>query len=233
LSQPVALLDDIAAAVEAGDSVSVRRLVEEAVADGVPALSVNADGLLSGMAAVGEKFRDGEIYIPEVLVASRALKAGLELLRPLLVRGSAKPCGTVVLGTVKGDLHDIGKNLVALMMESRGLDVVDLGVNVEAEEVVASAGKVGAQVIACSALLSSTLLEMERVVHVVEGAGLSDTLSLLIGGAPVTDAYCRFIGADAYAADAASGASAALDLCRSHCEQFAARGSQNPSAEGS
>jgi methanogenic corrinoid protein MtbC1 len=208
------LLDDIANAVQVGDADMVTQLVTEAVKRGVPPATVNTDGLLAGMVVLGEKFKEGQVYIPEVLVAARALKSGLEVLRPLLVSGSMKNEGTIVLGTVKGDLHDIGKNLVAMMMESRGLGVVDLGVDVPAEAFVAAAKEAGAHVIACSALLSSTLPEMERVIRVTEEAGLRDKLSILVGGAPVTEEYCRFIGADSYAGDAASAAARALDLCR-------------------
>ena len=166
------------------------------------------------MCIVGEKFKNKDVFVPEVLIAARAMNAGVELLKPHLVDAGVENKGKAVIGTVKGDLHDIGKNLVKLMLEGKGLEVVDLGVDVSAEKFVQAAVENGAQVICCSALLTTTMNEMKNVVEALKAQGLQGKIKIMIGGAPITQHYCDTIGADAYTADAASAADAALALCK-------------------
>ena len=158
------------------------------------------------MSVVGERFKNNEIYVPEVLIAARAMKAGSEILKPLLAAAGIKPMGKVVIGTVKGDLHDIGKNLVAMMMEGAGFQVIDQGVDVSVEKFINAARDNKAQIIAASALLTTTMTGMKDLVEAVRASDIGDSVKVLVGGAPVTQAYCEEIGADGYAPDAASAA---------------------------
>jgi 5-methyltetrahydrofolate--homocysteine methyltransferase len=174
--------------------------------EGLDAGEVLNNGLLAGMGVVGERFKKNEIYVPEVLIAARAMKAGSEVLKPLLAESGVKPTGTVVLGTVKGDLHDIGKNLVGMMLEGGGFQVVDLGTDVPSEKFVEAARENNAQVIGTSALLTTTMTAMKEVVDSLSSSDLGGKVKIMIGGAPVTQAYCDEIGADGYAPDAASAA---------------------------
>jgi corrinoid protein of di/trimethylamine methyltransferase len=207
------ILNQISTFLQQGRAKNVKELVQKAVDDGIEPQEILKKGLLSGMDVIGEKFKNNEIYVPDVLIAARAMNAGMEVLKPLIVAEGIKPTGTVVIGTVKGDLHDIGKNLVRMMMEGKGLRVIDLGVDVSAEKFVETAKEEGADIIACSALLTTTMVEMKKVVEVVNEAGLRDKVTIMIGGAPVTDNYCKSIGADIYTADAASAADEALKVC--------------------
>jgi methanogenic corrinoid protein MtbC1 len=163
----------------------------------------------AGMDIIGVNFKAKEIYVPDVLIAARAMKAGTDILKPLLVRDGVKAIGTVIMGTVKGDLHDIGKNLVVMMMEGKGLQVIDLGTDVPAEKFVEAAIEHKAHIIACSALLTTTLGEMQSVVEVFKAANLRDTVKIMVGGAPIAEAFCQSIGADIYQPDVASAAEAA------------------------
>ena len=165
------------------------------------------------MSVVGEKFKRNEVFVPEVLVAARAMNAGVEILRPYLVSAGVTSKGTVVIGTVKGDLHDIGKNIVKMMLEGKGLTVVDLGVDVSAQTFIEKAKEVGAQIICCSALLTTTMSEMKEVVELLNKEGLHDQIKVMIGGAPLTQEYCDAIGADFYTVDAASCSDVALKIC--------------------
>ena len=167
------------------------------------------------MNVIGEKFKNNQVFVPEVLIAARAMNAGIGLLRPLLVSSGVQSKGTAVIGTVKGDQHDIGKNLVKMMMEGKGLQVIDLGVDVSAEKFYESAVEHHAQLVCCSALLTTTMGEMKRVVHLFQEKGMRDQVKIMIGGAPVTQNYCDTIGADCYTPDAASAAEAALGFCLS------------------
>jgi corrinoid protein of di/trimethylamine methyltransferase len=187
-------------------------LVTAALEEGVTARTILQDGMMAGMDVIGRKFKSGEIFVPEVLIAARAMNAGIEILRPILVSQDIRPVGTVVIGTVKGDLHDIGKNLVKMMMEGKGFEVVDLGTDVSADAFVAAVKEHDAQIICCSALLTTTMTEMPGVVSAVHAAGLRESVKIMVGGAPVTQEYCDSIGADAYASDAASAAEQALAL---------------------
>jgi len=205
------LLEQISLALQKGKAKDVKAMVEEAVAQGVAAQTILVDGLLAGMSIIGGKFKNNEVYVPDVLIAARAMKAGTEILKPLLVADGVKATGTIVLGTVKGDLHDIGKNLVGMMMEGKGLEVIDLGTDVPAEKFVQAAIDNNAQVICASALLTTTMGEMKNIVEAAKSMGVREKFTIMVGGAPVNDAFAKSIGADAYSEDAASAADAAVE----------------------
>ncbi len=193
-------IQEILNAVLAFDEATVKAKTQSEIDAETAIETILNDGLISAMDEVGEKFSAGELFVPEMLMAAQAMKAGLELLKPHLGEGGGQSKGTVVIGTVKGDLHDIGKNLVSMMMEGAGFDVVDLGVDVESEAFVKSAAEKNADVIALSALLTTTMPAMESTVKAVKEAGMST--QTIIGGAPVTQAFADQIGADGYSADA-------------------------------
>jgi len=208
------MLSQIMTLLQKGKAKDVSKLVQEALDSGIPASVILEDGLLAGMDIVGEKFKDGNVFIPEVLIAARAMNAGVKVLKPYLTGDDASARGTVVLGTVKGDLHDIGKNIVRMMMEGKGLTVIDLGVDVAPERFVSAAIENKADVIACSALLTTTMQQMREVVRLVEESPLKGKVKIMVGGAPITAEFCSAIGAHCYTADAASAAEAAVRLCR-------------------
>ncbi|MFW5788785.1 MAG: cobalamin B12-binding domain-containing protein [Spirochaetota bacterium] len=205
-------LNAISEALQKGKANDVKEMVQAAIDDGVTARQVLEEGMMAGMDVVGQKFKNNEIYVPEVLIAARAMNAGIEILRPLLVSENVKAKGTVVIGTVKGDLHDIGKNLVKMMMEGKGFNVVDLGSDVSAEKFVEAAQENDADIICCSALLTTTMTEMKSVVEAADKAGIRSKVHIMVGGAPVTEQFCESIGADAYTPDAASAAERAIEL---------------------
>jgi corrinoid protein of di/trimethylamine methyltransferase len=209
----MSILDDISALLQKGKANEVKANVQKALDEGIGAKSILEDGLMAGMNIIGGKFKRNEVYVPEVLIAARAMNAGLEPLKPHLVSAGVKSKGTVVIGTVKGDLHDIGKNLVRMMMEGKGLKVVDLGVDVSSDKFVAAAKEHKADIVCCSALLTTTMTEMKNVVESIKSSGLRDKLVIMVGGAPITDSFCKSIGADIYSADAASAADAAVLAC--------------------
>lgn len=194
------LLDTLADALVRGDHRRTLELTAEAIEASLPPRVILEQGLLAGMKVVGERFRVREIFLPEVLMAARAMHAGTDLLRPLLATEGVPPAATVVLGTVRGDLHDIGKNLVAIMLRGAGFEVVDLGLDVAPEALVRAAVEHGAPVIGMSALLTTTMPVMREVVQCVRDQGLD--VRTVVGGAPLTAEYARAIGADAYASDA-------------------------------
>ncbi len=204
------LLIKISEALQKGKAKDVKAMVQEAVDAGVSAQQILNEGLLSGMNVIGVKFKNNEVYVPDVLIAARAMKAGTEILKPLLVADGVKATGRVVIGTVKGDLHDIGKNLVGMMMEGQGLEVIDVGTDVSADRFVAAAMENNAQIICCSALLTTTMGEMKAVVEAAAAAGIRDKVTIMVGGAPVNEAFAKSIGADIYTPDAASAAEAAV-----------------------
>jgi corrinoid protein of di/trimethylamine methyltransferase len=206
-------LNEISLQLQAGKAKIVKTLVQQAIDEGIPAQKILEEGLLAGMSVIGEKFKNNEVFVPEVLVAARAMNMGANLLKPLLAEDGVKATGKVCIGTVKGDLHDIGKNLVKMMMEGKGLEVVDLGTDVAPETFVQTAQKQGCQVICCSALLTTTMGVMADVVKAAEAAGIRDSVKIMVGGAPVTDAFCQQVGADAYTPDAASAAEKAVEFC--------------------
>ena len=207
------MLSQISEQLQKGKAKVVKQLVQEAIDAGISAQEILEKGLIAGMNVVGEKFRNNEIFVPEVLVAARALNMGSALLKPLLAADGVKASGKVCIGTVQGDLHDIGKNLVRMMMEGKGLEVVDLGTDVSAETFVNTAKEQNCQIICCSALLTTTMPVMEEVVKAAEAAGIRDQVKIMIGGAPVTPEFCQQIGADAYTPDAASAADQAVAFC--------------------
>lgn len=208
------LLTEISETLQKGRAKQVKELVQKAIDENIDAKSILEDGLLAGMSVIGEKFKNNEVYVPEVLIAARAMNAGTELLKPLLGDAGAEKKGKVVLGTVKGDLHDIGKNLVRMMMEGKGLEVIDLGVDVSSGKFIEAAQAENADIIACSALLTTTMNEMKNVVDKLTEMGLRDKIKIMIGGAPVTQSFCDTIGADAYTSDAASASDVACELCQ-------------------
>ncbi len=204
------LYDQLSLFVQQGRLPKVKELVSAALEQGLPAQDILDHALLAGMEAVGVKFKNNQVFIPEVMIAARAMNAGIELLRPQLAAAGEKQKGTVVLGSVKGDLHDIGKNLVKMMMEGRGLKVIDLGADVSAQRFIDAALENNADVIACSALLTTVMNEMKNVVVLARERGVR--AKIIVGGAPVTQDFCDLIGADGYSADAASAADLALSL---------------------
>jgi len=203
------ILNLISEALQKGKAKDVKVMVQEALDAGVSASDVLNQGLLAGMGIIGGKFKNNEVYVPDVLIAARAMKAGTEILKPLLASQGVKASGKVLIGTVKGDLHDIGKNLVAMMMEGKGLEVVDVGTDVPADKFISAAIENNVQVICCSALLTTTMNEMKAVVEAAVAAGVRSKFTIMVGGAPVNETFCKSIGADLYAPDAASAAEAA------------------------
>ena len=193
-----------------GDMEAVKARVQEAVGAQVPAGTILKEGLVPAMAEVGRLFEEGEFFVPEMLVAARAMQGGLEILKPLLVASDVKPAGKVIIGTVKGDLHDIGKNLVAIMMEGAGFEIHDLGTDVTPEKFVEAVNAFQPNIICMSALLTTTMTNMGVTVEALRQAGLREKVKIMIGGAPITDTYARQIGADGYAPDASSAARLAL-----------------------
>lgn len=209
----MSIVNDINENLQKGKAKIVAQLVQEALDTGVSPDEILNEGLLNGMSAVGERFKNNEIFVPEVLVAARAMNKGTEILKPHLAAAGVKATGKVCIGTVRGDLHDIGKNLVKMMLEGKGLEVVDLGVDVAAEKFVEAAINENCQVICLSALLTTTMPVMAEVVKAAEAAGIRDKVKIMIGGAPVSQEYCDSIGADCYTVDAASAAIAAVNFC--------------------
>ena len=206
----MAIYEQIADEVVKGQAPAVKELVEQALALENSAEDILNNGLVAGMNVVSEKFKNNEFFIPEVLVSARAMHAGLDILKPLLAEANVKAKGKVVIGTVKGDLHDIGKNIVGMMLQGAGYEIVDLGADVPKEKFIEFIQKEDAQVVGMSALLTTTMIYMKEVIQALKEAGLKDNVKVIIGGAPVTQAYADQIGADGYAPDAAS----AVDLTK-------------------
>lgn len=201
---------EIADALKAGRAPKVKELVNQALQEGASAADILNQGLITGMSELGILFKNNEVYVPEVLIAARAMYAGLDILKPLLAEQGVEPMGRIAIGTVKGDLHDIGKNLVAMMLEGAGFEVLDLGIDVTPEQFVDAVESKGAQIIAMSALLTTTMPNMRGTVDLLNSKGLRGKAKVMIGGAPVTQAYADEIGADGYSDDAAS----AVDLAK-------------------
>jgi len=196
----------IADAVKAGRAKIVKTLVTEAIAEGVAAESILNDALIVGMNELGVLFKNNEVYVPEVLIAARAMKTGTEILKPLLADANAQSRGVVAVGTVKGDLHDIGKNLVIMMLEGAGFTVIDLGVDVPPEAFIDAVTNKGAQILGMSALLTTTMPSIKLSIDAIREAGIRDKVKIMIGGAPVTQSFADEVGADGYSPDAASAA---------------------------
>ena len=197
----MSVLQELTQILQRGRVPKVKELVEQAISEEIAPETILEDGLPKGMAIIGEKFKKNEVFIPEVMMAARAMNAGVELLRPLLISAGVSKKGTAVIGTVKGDLHDIGKNICKMMLEAKGLEVFDLGTDVNAT------------VICCSALLTTTMNEMKNVIVKATEAGIRDKVTIMIGGAPVTQEFCDTITADYYTPDAATCSEVALQSC--------------------
>jgi 5-methyltetrahydrofolate--homocysteine methyltransferase len=204
-------LKEIYQGVLDGDMGAVQTNVQSAIDAGMPAGDILQQGLIAAMGEVGQLFEDGEYFVPEMLIAARAMKAGLAILQPLLVDSGVEPVGKVAIGTVKGDLHDIGKNLVAMMLEGAGFEIVDLGTDVAPDQFVAAV-KEGVDLIGLSALLTTTMPSMAGTIQALDAAGLRDQVKVMIGGAPVTAEYAKQIGADGFAPDASQAVTLAKSL---------------------
>lgn len=204
-----AIINEISEFLQKGRAKNVKALVEEALAQGLDPKVILNEGLLDGMMIVGDKFKRNEVFVPEVLVAARAMTAGLSILEPKLVEIGNEPVGKAVVGTVKGDLHDIGKNLVVMMLKGAGFEIHDMGTDVDADAFIAKAEEVGADVIGMSALLTTTMPNMKSLVDTLNERGLREKYIVMVGGAPVNESFAEQIGADFYTADATSAAEAA------------------------
>ena len=204
------ILQQIASSLYDGDDQAVAELVQAALDQGMAPGGILQGGLIAGMDEVGRDFKAGELFVPEVLVAARAMHAGMHVLRPLLAESDAASAGKLVIGTVKGDLHDIGKNLVRMMLEGAGFETVDLGTDVDPQGFVAAVRQHRPQLVGMSALLTTTMVQMKTTIEALEEAGLRESVKIMVGGAPLTDGFAKQIGADAYAPDAAS----AVDIAR-------------------
>jgi len=205
------ILEEIASNLYNGEDRKVADLVQQALGQGLKPTEILQGGLIAGMDDVGRDFKAGELFVPEVLIAARAMHAGMSILRPLLAESEAPSAGKFLIGTVKGDLHDIGKNLVKMMLEGAGFETVDLGTDVEAKAFVAAVREHKPTLLGMSALLTTTMVQMKTTIEALEEAGVRQSVKIMVGGAPVTDGFAKQIGADAYAPDAAS----AVDVARS------------------
>ena len=194
----MSIINDISDALQRGKKKEVTKLVQQAIDEGIDATTILKDGLLSGMNIIGEKFKNDEVFVPEVLVAARAMNAGTALLKPLLSGDAAEPLGKACIGTVKGDMHDIGKNLVRMMIEGKGIEIIDLGVDVDPQDFVKCAIENDCSIICCSALLTTTMPMLGEVVKAAEEAGIRDKVTIMVGGAPVNQAFADSINADIY-----------------------------------
>jgi len=207
------IYSDISQNLQRGRAKIVAQYVQQAIDEGLPAQEILDQGLLDGMNIIGVKFKNNEIYVPEVMIAARAMNAGTALLKPLLAASGQKAAGRVCIGTVKGDMHDIGKNLVKMMMEGKGLEVIDLGTDVSPQKFLDTVINENCDIVACSALLTTTMGVMREVVETFENNGKRGNVKIMIGGAPVTQEFCDEIGADSYTPDAASAAEVAAAFC--------------------
>lgn len=204
------VLKEMAASLEKGDAAGVKSLTEKALGENISPADILNGGLVAGMDVVGEKFKNNEIFIPEVLIAARAMKAGMEIIKPMLAESNVESRGKVIIGTVKGDLHDIGKNIVSMMLEGAGFDVVNLGTDMTIEKINEAVENEKPNIIGMSALLTTTMVYMKDVIDALQKAGTRDQVKVVIGGAPITQAYAEEIGADGYAPDAGT----AVDLVK-------------------
>jgi 5-methyltetrahydrofolate--homocysteine methyltransferase len=209
--EQLAILEDLAAVVIKGEADAAKTLTEEAINQNISAEDVLNLGLVAGMNVIGEQFKNNEVFIPEVLVAARAMKAGMQIIRPLLAEAKVEPLGKIIIGTCGGDLHDIGKNIVAMLLEGAGFEVVDLGADVPKEKFIECVKKENPDILGMSALLTTTMLFMKDMIEALEESGLRDKIKVIVGGAPITQSYADDIRADGYAPDAAS----AVDLVKS------------------
>ena len=208
----MSLLVEISEFVQAGKTKNVKECVQKALEDGCLAKEILNDALIAGMMIVGEKFKRNEIYVPEVLIAARAMNQGVNILKPYLTKEGVEPVGKAVICTVKGDLHDIGKNLVKMMLEGVGIECIDLGVDVSGEQIVEAVKESGAKVVCLSALLTTTMDYQRDIIDALKAAGIRDEVKVMVGGAPLTKEFAKSVGADSYTKDAAEAASVALEF---------------------
>jgi 5-methyltetrahydrofolate--homocysteine methyltransferase len=206
------LLQKISEELQKGNYEEIPKLVQEALNANIPPSKILSDGLVAGMDVVGEKFRRDEFFMPEVLISARAMQAGMNILRPKLIETGAKLAGKIVLGTVKGDLHDIGKNLVGMLMEGAGFQVIDLGIDVPSERFVEAVKMNRPNILGLSSLLTTTMPKMKEVIESLVEAGVRGKVKVMVGGAPVTEKFAKDVGADAYAPEAASAVEKAREL---------------------
>ena len=204
--------NEISDLLQRGKAKDIVGVVEKALSDGAAPGDILEKGLIAGMNIIGNKFQKGEVFVPEVLIAARAMSHASNVLKPALVKAGVKPVGKAIACTVKGDLHDIGKNLVRMMIEGKGIEVIDLGVDVGPEKIVETVRTTDAKVVCLSALLTTTMLNQKEIIDALKAAGLRDKVKVMVGGAPVTQSYADEIGADSYTPDAASAA----DVCRAY-----------------
>ena len=207
-------IQEIDQLIQQGRGKKVCETIQAAMDEGISAADILREGRLPAMSAIGEKFKNNEVFVPEVLVAARAMNMGMALLKPYMADCGIEPAGTAVIGTVRGDMHDIGKNLVKMMIEGKGLRVVDLGVDVSPEKFLEAAEENHADIICCSALLTTTMGEIKNILAYLEARNVRGKYKVMIGGAPVSQSYCDAIGADYYTPDAASAADVAYQICR-------------------
>ena len=207
-------IQEIDQLIQQGRGKKVCETIQAAMDEGISAADILREGMLPAMSAIGEKFKNNEVFVPEVLVAARAMNMGMALLKPYMADCGIEPAGTAVMGTVRGDMHDIGKNLVKMMIEGKGLRVVDLGVDVSPEKFLEAAEENHADIICCSALLTTTMGEIKNILAYLEERNVRGKYKVMIGGAPVSQSYCDAIGADYYTPDAASAADVAYQICR-------------------
>ena len=210
----MAKYQDLANSIITGDNVKSREIAQKLIDEGVTAIEILNNGLMPGMSVVGKKFKANEMYIPEVLVAARAMHAAMDVIKPLLIESDTPARGTVVIGTVQGDLHDIGKNLVAMMLEGGGFTVIDIGVDVSAEKFVEQVKKNNANIVGLSALLSTTMTGMKEIIEMFRADDSVRDVKIMVGGAPITQEYADKISADGYAPDAASAVDLVVDLLK-------------------
>lgn len=205
----MSILEEISEFLQKGKRKNVKALIEQALEEGIDPKMILKEGLMSGMSIIGGKFKREEVFVPDVMMAARAMNVGLSILEPKLVEAGNEPIGRVVIGTVQGDLHDIGKNLTAMLLKGAGFEIYDMGVDVSAEAFLEKAEEVNADIIGLSALLSTTMLQMKEVIDLLKEKNLRDKYIVMIGGAPITNEFAKEIGADYYTPDAASAAEAA------------------------
>lgn len=209
------LFKEISQTMQGGNAQKVRELVTKGIAEGAATSSL-LDALIDGMSVIGVKFKNNEVFVPEVLVAARAMNAGLSIIKPLLEKDDIKPIGKVVIGTVQGDVHDIGKNLVGMMLVGAGFEVIDIGTDLSPAQFVKAVTEHSPDLLGLSALLTTTMPNMKTVLSALSEAGIRDSVKVMIGGAPITDAFAREIGADGYSADAVSAVELAKQLIASN-----------------
>lgn len=208
----MSVINEISVLVQKGDRRGVKASVEMALAEGFTAKEILDGGLIAGMTAIGERFKKNEVYVPEVLISARAMNMGVNVLKPYLIQEGVEPIGKAVICTVKGDLHDIGKNLVKMMLEGVGIECIDLGTDVSYEQVVEAVKESGAQIVALSSLLTTTMEYHKDVVDALKESGIRNSVKVMVGGAPVSEEFSKQVGADGYAPDAATAADLALSF---------------------